>query len=239
MPNITGTSVEKHFDKTFADAAMQDYSFDATALKAMGPKDRSIVKLLQQANLQGKSCLDIGPGTGRWLSFVKQNGASRLVGVDISAEALSRCAHLCDEQQKVDLEKEALNFADNSFDVIVSIEVLEHLREPQNYLNEIVRTAKPGATVVMSIPNIASFLSRVRLLFGYLPSAVALDPTHVGFYCQSDLTHLLAKYEQKPSFIPTSFSLNPFNRKSRLRISTNSLLSGFDDNLLFTFKVNK
>jgi len=236
MTKQSKSAVETHFDETIGATPVQEYDFNP---KALGIKDRRIVELLQRASPDGKACLDIGPGTGRWLKFLKQNGAISLVGVDVSSEVLERCAPLCDSTQKLDVEVDTLDYGDNSFDIIISIEVLEHLQDPDIYFSEIIRVAKPGANVVMSLPNIASMMSRFRLLFGYLPTAIASDPTHVRFYLQNDIALMLAKRGQNVAFVPTSFSLHPFNRKSWLRMPTNGFLSSFDDSLLFSFKVAK
>lgn len=226
--------VEVQFDNLFSQNAGQSYSFK---LSAFGRKDRAIAKALLGHGVAGRSCLDIGPGTGRWLGFLKHHGAEDLYAVDISAQSLERCAEICRHIQKADLETDALNFPDNSMDVVISIEVLEHLRDPKNYISEILRVAKPGALVIISLPNITSFISRIRLLMGLLPVAISADPTHVGFYRQKDLKRLFALFGQTITFIPTSFSLNPFNAKSKMRVPSISVVSSLDDSLLFLFLV--
>lgn len=230
------TAVEAQFDGMIGEKPPIDYSFD---LGAMGRKDRQIARCLLAEDLAGKRCLDIGPGTGRWLTFMKRNGASYLAGLDISGEVLDRCAALCDRTQKVDLESERFDFESDFFHVVLSIEVLEHLREPETYLSEIVRVTRDGGLVLMSIPNIVSLISRVRLLVGLLPSAIASDRTHVSFYRKKDLHRLLAPYGLTPSFLPTSISLNPMNPKSRFRLPSTSWMSSLDDSLLFAMRVRK
>jgi SAM-dependent methyltransferase len=68
-----------------------------------------------------------------------------------------------------DLEQGILEFEAESFDGILARDILEHLHEPWNMVNEIFRVAKPGGTVIASVPMAK-------------PSVVWSDYTHVrGF----------------------------------------------------------
>jgi SAM-dependent methyltransferase len=234
--NEIRTRTESHFDAVFSAKTHETFHFD---LQSMGPKDRAIMAALREFDVAGKTCLDVGPDTGRWLTFLKQEGASHLAAVDISAESLERCASLCGQTQKADLEIEPLAFEPDTFDLAVSFEVLEHLRDPGHYLSELRRVVKNNGLLLISLPNMVSFISRVRMLLGTLPVVMASDPTHVGFYRQKDIVGLLAGFGLKPEFLSTSFSLNPLNPKSKLRLPPCGLLSGLDDSLLFKVRVNK
>jgi len=195
------------------------------------------MRLLKQNGIEGKVCLDIGPGTGRWLDFMRQNGAEHLSAVDISSEVLTRCAELCDQLQKCDLEKDSLAQDTDSVDVVIAIEVLEHLQNPSMFLSEIVRVTKPGGIVLMTLPNVTSFISRIRMMLGMLPVVMVSDPTHVGFYRQKDLVSLMAPFGLMPEFHATSFSLNPMKPKSRIRLPSFGKLSNLDDSHVLTMRV--
>lgn len=60
-------------------------------------------------------------------------------------------------------------FADDSFDAVVSIEVIEHVEDQFGFLRELVRIAKPGATIVVTTPNVLNLNSRMRSLFCGFP----------------------------------------------------------------------
>jgi len=229
-------SVEEQFDHIVAKNVKEEYVFELDLLRG---KDRQIISTLKKHGIKNKNCLDIGPGTGRFVQFLKNENANLICAADISTEALKCCEKYIDGSQKIDIEHESLQFGDNSFDVIISFEVLEHLREPDNYISEIIRVAKNDALVLVSLPNITSLISRVRMLFGLLPVAIASDKTHVSFYRQKDIIKLFDEKNLKPIFLPTSISLNPFKVKSKLSIPSNKFISSFDDSLLFYFYVNK
>lgn len=221
--------VERHFDELFSIEGTKQYTFNP---RSMGAKDRQIVEALGSFGVSGMSCLDIGPGTGRWLTFLRSQSPARLTTVDISEASLARCHHLCDEHHRIDIELEPLPFADATFDIIVSFEVLEHLRDPFLYLSEISRVLKRRGMLLLSTPNLASLISRFRLVLGLLPVAIAADSTHVGFYRRKDLLRLLAVHGFHTIFLATTVSLNPFNPKSRVALPAVGPLAGMEDTLL-------
>ena len=226
--------VENQFDAIFSEKPEIKYNFNP---KKLGYKDRNIVKLLLTNGIRNRRVLDIGPGTGRWLQFMYNNGAEFLGAIDISSEALKRVAPLCNKIQKANLEVDRFNFNDSFFDIVVSFEVLEHLSNPHNFLSEIKRITKKGGIIIFSLPNIVSLISRARLLVGLLPPVMAMDKTHVGFYRQKDLIELLGRYLMIPDFIPTSISLNPTNPKSRFCFRSFKSISLLDDSHLILIRL--
>lgn len=228
--------VESQFDKIISENKKENYVFE---LNELGRKDKQIITTLKNFKIKGKNCLDIGPGTGRFVRFLREESAKFICAADISDEALKCCEDYVDQSQKLDIENEPLEFHDDFFDVVISFEVLEHLRDPRNYLSEIIRVSKDGGLIMFSMPNITSFISRIRLLIGLLPVAIASDETHVSFYRKKDIRRLFYKFNTEPEFLPTSISLNPFNAKSKFSIPSNKHLTSFDDSLLFFIHVSK
>jgi SAM-dependent methyltransferase len=78
-----------------------------------------------------------------------------------------------------------LPFADDAFDAVVSIEVVEHVENQFAFLRELARIAKPGATVVVTTPNTLNANSRVRTLLQGFP--LLFDPLPLG---GDDVRHL-------------------------------------------------
>lgn len=227
----TNYSVKQQFDHLFKEKPEIEYSFNNPS--QMGWKDRMIIKTLLNHGIEGKRCIDIGPGTGRWLQFFRIHNPAELSAIDISEESLKRCERICNQVQLADFEFDHFQFNDETFEIVVSFEVIEHLRNPDNYLTEVHRIMKKGGLFLMSCPNITSLISRIRVLFGLLPPAISMDNTHVSFYRQKDLKALLGSNNFTPTYIPTSISLNPRTPKSKLRIRSGSMLSTLDDSLLF------
>jgi SAM-dependent methyltransferase len=66
-----------------------------------------------------------------------------------------------------------LPFDDNSIDVVICTEVLEHLTIGTPLVKEIGRILKKNGKAIISVPNIVSFKSRIKVLFGIIPGAAA------------------------------------------------------------------
>ena len=205
----------------------------------MGTKDKIIKKLITNYNPVGKVCMDLGPGSGRWLSFLKSIGPKKILSADFDKDVMRKCSKITDEFFLINFEKNKFKIKNDSIDLILITEVFEHIRNYLFFLQEIIRISKNGSLVIFTMPNICSLISRIRLLFGLLPVAIASDDTHVNFFRKKDLTRIFTKMNQTLKFYNSSFSLNPLNPKSKLRIKSNNFLSTLDDSLIFTLIVKK
>ncbi len=96
-----------------------------------------------------------GEGYGSW--FMKQAGAFRVDGIDLSSKAISTARKLFDEDDlafhRLDAEEIARKFSENTFDLVVSIETLEHLKNPERFLAALKKVAKRNATIIITCPN--------------------------------------------------------------------------------------
>lgn len=94
--------------------------------------------------------LDAGCGHGNYIIDENRKDISWAVGVDVSEEAVTD--NVCLDEIKIsDLSK--LPFENNSFDIIISLWVLEHLIEPEAVFSEINRVLKPSGTFMFATPN--------------------------------------------------------------------------------------
>jgi SAM-dependent methyltransferase len=136
-------------------------------------RDRSFVSLLEQ-NSKAK-VIDLGCGRGEFTLKVKEKiGCSEVVGVDVYNKALNEARRKKIIVKKVDLNG-SLPFEGNSFDVVVSNQVIEHLLYPVKFTEEIHRILKPGGYAIISTENLASWDNVFALLFGYTPFSMEFD----------------------------------------------------------------
>jgi GT2 family glycosyltransferase/SAM-dependent methyltransferase len=101
-----------------------------------------------------KDVLDVACGEGYGSSFMADVARS-VVGVDISDEAVQHASKTYMKSNLSFRQGSAtnLNFADASFDVVVSFETIEHLAEQAQMLAEIRRVLRPDGVLVISSPN--------------------------------------------------------------------------------------
>ena len=97
------------------------------------------------------SILDIGAGTGDFLSVAKNNGW-HTVGVEPSEKAKAIA-----KKKGVSFVAETSELADHSFDVISMWHVLEHVPNLENQIKELKRLLKPNGTLIIAVPNFKSF----------------------------------------------------------------------------------
>jgi len=104
--------------------------------------------------VRGKIVLDLGCGIGDG-TYELSKYAKKLVGVELDRARL-KCAF--DNFIKTNISYLAMDgcflaFADNIFDVVVSLEVIEHLEKQDKFLSEIMRILNDGGIAIISTPN--------------------------------------------------------------------------------------
>jgi ubiquinone/menaquinone biosynthesis C-methylase UbiE len=102
-----------------------------------------------------KVVLDDGCGCGYGSLYLAENSARMVVGIDVSRDAINYAkTHFLKKNIKFKVVDGAnLPFSNDSFDVVVSIEVIEHIHNYEQYLSEISRVLKPSGILVISTPN--------------------------------------------------------------------------------------
>jgi SAM-dependent methyltransferase len=78
------------------------------------------------------------------------------------------------------------NYADAQFDLVVSVEVIEHLPAPLDHVREMWRVTRPGGLLILTTPNFNG-LSRRHLGIRWR----VIDPEHLGYFTPSTLSRLL------------------------------------------------
>ena len=135
------------------------------------------------AHATGRDVLDVGCNTGYGtIRFVPV--ASRVVGVDVSERAIEAARRRAPDGRPEFIATDGfdLPFADASFDLVTSFQVLEHVPDPRPYLAEIRRVTRPGGTVILATPNAATRLD---------PGMTPWNRFHVREYVATELATLL------------------------------------------------
>jgi len=141
--------------------------------------------------------LDVGCGTGATLAWIKSIGrCSATFGVELSEEAASQAKGTVDHLMIGSIEEDDFAFADEKFDLILLLDVLEHLIDPWRVIRELVDSnLRVGGIVVASVPNIRFYGSFAPLVFKgqweYADTGV-LDRTHLRFFTKKSAQALIS-----------------------------------------------
>lgn len=140
------------------------------------------------------SILDVGAGTGAFLSRLKAAGYSQLHGIDIALPAEPTPGV---QFHELDLDTGRLPFEDASIQLISSIEVIEHIENPGALFKELSRILAQDGVLLMTTPNVHSLEARIRfLLLGRLKQFDDLsDPTHMYPVFLFAFQRLLGRYD--------------------------------------------
>lgn len=145
-----------------------------------------------------KNCdkiLDLGCGTGETSYAIKKNGlANWICGVEGSPNAAELARRRLDLVLEGDIEKLDFPFEENTFDVILLLDILEHLVDPWATLEKVTKLLKPNGVIITSIPNVRHFTVVLPLLllgdWRYQEEGL-LDSTHIRFFTKSSAIKLM------------------------------------------------
>lgn len=157
-----------------------------------------LIKKLESFYEPGKTFLEVGSLRG-YLMIAAHLIGYTASGVDLSKfveEAKSLCQKYSFTNLPLDLESDNLPFPDNSFDVIILSEVLEHLNfHPQNVFLEMARVLKKKGRVIITTPNLCRLNNIMKLIVNQSINAELdrpfTDGTHYREYSSGEITYLL------------------------------------------------
>ncbi len=120
------------------------------------------------ANLvpEGSRVLDLGCGDGALLDYLQRERACTGYGVELSDANVLACVQRGVQVLQLNLDQGLTMFEDASFDVVLQIDTLQHLRNAETMLNE---TARVGRMGIVAFPNFAHWPNRLRILRGRMP----------------------------------------------------------------------
>jgi 2-polyprenyl-3-methyl-5-hydroxy-6-metoxy-1,4-benzoquinol methylase len=142
--------------------------------------------------------LEVGCGDGSTLAWLKRDGHCAYgVGIELHTPAAALARSHCDRVIVGDAEwllDQA--FECGPFDLVLCLDVLEHMVDPWQFLRRLGKALQPGAQVIASVPNVRHYKVSLPLLFNgrfeYETQGV-LDQTHLRFFTRHSASRLLSK----------------------------------------------
>jgi 2-polyprenyl-3-methyl-5-hydroxy-6-metoxy-1,4-benzoquinol methylase len=159
--------------------------------------------------------LDIGAGEGFFAAELAGNG-NRIVGIDnrLTPAETSRFEQYFTADLEEGIAPMVRQLAGKVFDRVLLLDVLEHLRRPEQILRQAHEVLKRDGLLIVSLPNIANIYVRLMLLFGRFDYSERglLDRTHIRFFTRKTARHLLESngysiLEEQQTVIPLELVL--------------------------------
>ena len=114
----------------------------------------------------GSRVLDLGCGDGAMLDHLQRTRACTGYGIEIDDANVLACVQRGVNVIQLNLDEGLALFGDQSFDVVLQIDTLQHLRNAETMLRE---TARVGRIGIVAFPNFAHWPNRLSVLLGRMP----------------------------------------------------------------------
>ena len=128
--------------------------------------EKSTMEAIARLVPEGARVLDLGCGDGGLLSYLQQQRGCSGYGVELDDANVLACVRRGVDVLQLNLEDGLAMFGDNSFDVVLQIDTLQHLRNAEIMLRE---TARIGRLGIVAFPNFAHWPNRLSVLRGRMP----------------------------------------------------------------------
>jgi methionine biosynthesis protein MetW len=128
--------------------------------------DASTLQWISELVPAGSRVLDLGCGQGEMLTHLRDHRQCGGYGVEIDDANVLACTQRGVDVIQLNLEEGLELFDDQSFDVVLQLNTLQHLRNTERMLRE---TARVGRLGIVSFPNFAHWPNRLSVLRGRMP----------------------------------------------------------------------
>ena len=128
--------------------------------------DLTIMESIARLVPHGSRVLDLGCGDGAMLDYLQRHRGCSGYGIEISDTNVLACVQRGVDVVQLNLDEGLDMFDDASFDVVLQLDTLQHLRNAETMLRE---TARVGRTGIVSFPNFAHWPNRLSVARGRMP----------------------------------------------------------------------
>jgi methionine biosynthesis protein MetW len=133
--------------------------------------ERKDLELIADLVPHGSRVLDLGCGNGELLAWLQQHKGCSGYGIELADANVHACVQRGINVIQLNLEEGLALFDDASFDVVLQVDTLQHLRNTERMLRE---TARVGRIGIVAFPNFAHWPNRLHVLTGRMPVTRAL-----------------------------------------------------------------
>jgi SAM-dependent methyltransferase len=157
-------------------------------------RGRIIIRQFLRKTGRINAVLDVGCGTGGDLITAGELfPGARLYGIEMATSGAVAQETSGARIYSINAEREPFPLANESVDVVLSNQFLEHTRELFWILHESSRVLKTGGHLIVGVPNLASLHNRLLLLLGFQPTSINNCSDHVRGFTRRDMAAFLNK----------------------------------------------
>lgn len=144
---------------------------------------RLVFAYVEAAKIIGGNLLEVGCGVGRGLDILRES-SEQYTAIDKNTKLIEQLSQQYPALKFIEQNIPPFrDVSDNSYDYVVSFQVIEHIAKDDLFLKEIHRVLKPGGKAIITTPNRTRSLTR--------------NPWHVREYKAQELAKLMGKYFPK------------------------------------------
>lgn len=142
---------------------------------------------IRKRTKKDEAILEIGCTHGYLFSYLKDY--TNKYGIDISSSAIEHAKEINPDVQFTVMNAETLSFPENTFQLVVCIDTIEHVKNPEACIKEVSRVLKQNGTLIIVTPNPESLSGKKKGLKWF----AFQDPTHVSIHTAKEWQELLEK----------------------------------------------
>jgi methionine biosynthesis protein MetW len=128
--------------------------------------DKATLQSIANLVPRGSRVLDLGCGDGALLDHLQRERGCTGYGIEIAVENVLACVRRGVNVIQLNLDQGLAIFDDDTFDVVLQIDTLQHLRNAERRLRETARVGKVG---IVAFPNFAHWPNRLSIVRGRMP----------------------------------------------------------------------
>lgn len=141
--------------------------------------------------------LEVGSGTGRSLAFYQVAGIAdrlELWGIDNSQHRIKTIYEPSRWKLTLGDAQEGLPYKSDFFDVCICEQVLEHLKNPEKVIDEMVRVLRPGGMMVVGVPIFLPGIANIRsVIVAFLDRFFGIKSSHIQTFTQRSITTMVCE----------------------------------------------
>lgn len=166
------------------------YNKKTVPFRMAGRRRRKTVPLLE--NIHDQKVLDVGCASGYIGEILKKQG-NYVLGLDLTKKDVLKAKRILDDARVFDIEADDIRKLGRNYDLIIIVEVIEHLFDPEAAIKRLLPVLKKGGRILVSTPNIVHIYNRVKLvlgIFNYRDETI-INKSHIHFFTDTSLKNMM------------------------------------------------